>query len=88
MRDLRNHTRAVFERAQTEPVTITDDDGVPIALLTALPSNRTRWDANAWLDRVTGSDWAPYESGLATEVETAHRSDDNEPDAVDRLGLA
>ena len=86
MRELRNHTRQVIERAQTEAVTITDD-GVPIAVLTALSTTSGRWNADAWLDHITGPDWEPYESGLATDAETARRAVNDEPDAVERLGL-
>ena len=25
------------------------------------------WDIDAWLDRVTGPDWQPYDSGLLAE---------------------
>ncbi len=42
MGDFRNHTRQVIERAQIEPVTITDG-GTPIAVLIA-PAHRTRVD--------------------------------------------
>ncbi len=86
MRDLRNHTREVIERAQTEAVTITDG-GVPIAVLTALAPESGRWDIDAWLERVTGPDWEPYDSGLAAEIEASRHDDDDELDAVDRLGL-
>jgi antitoxin (DNA-binding transcriptional repressor) of toxin-antitoxin stability system len=85
MRDLRNHTREVIERAQTEAVTITDG-GVPIAMLTALPTDGDAWEVDSWLDRVTGPDWKPYDSGLVADIADARQSDD-EPDAVDRLGL-
>jgi prevent-host-death family protein len=87
MRDLRNHTRQVIERAQVEAVTITDG-GVPIAVLTALAPTEGAWDPDAWLDSVTGPDWQPYDSGMATEIETVRLADQSEPDAVDRLGLA
>ena len=86
MRELRNHTREVIERAQSEAVTITDA-GVPIAVLTALTTNAGRWNANAWLVQITGSDWEPYDSGLARELADRTTSDD-EPDAPERLGLA
>jgi prevent-host-death family protein len=85
MRELRNHTREVIERAQTEAVTITDG-GVPIAVLTALSTSKGGWNPDAWLDQITGADWEPYDSGLAAEVDAA-RVDDDEPDATDRLGL-
>jgi prevent-host-death family protein len=87
MRELRNHTREVIERAQTEAVTITDD-GVPIAVLTALSTAVGGWNADAWLDQITGPDWEPYDSGLAAEVDAARSVDDDEPDAADRLGFA
>lgn len=86
MRDLRNHTRAVIERAQSEAVTITDG-GVPIAVLTAIAPSDGTWDADAWLETVTGSDWEPYDSGLAAHVSAARETDESEPDAVERLGL-
>lgn len=85
MRDLRNHTRQVVERAQSEPVTITDS-GTPIAVLTALVPNHSGWDADAWLNRITGPDWESYDSGLAADIEADRRADD-EPDAADLLGL-
>lgn len=85
MRDLRNHTREVIERAQAETVTITDN-GVPVAIITAL-SLAPGWDADAWIERVIGADWAPYDSGLADEVAAARRADDGEPDASERLRL-
>lgn len=87
MRDLRNHTREVIERAQSEAVTITDG-GVPIAILTAIAPNDGRWDADAWLETITGSDWEPYDSGLADDVAAVRAADESEPDAVERLGLA
>lgn len=87
MRELRNHTREVIERAQTEAVTITDG-GVPIAILTALSTVGGGWNADAWLDQIVGPVWEPYESGLAAEVEAARRADDDEPDAAARLGFA
>jgi prevent-host-death family protein len=87
MRELRNHTREVIERAQTEAVTITDD-GVPIAVLTALSTTSGGWNADAWLDQVTGLDWEPYDSGLAADAEAARRAENEEPDATERLGLA
>jgi prevent-host-death family protein len=87
MRELRNHTREVIERAQSEAVTITDG-GVPIAVLTALSTSAGRWNADAWLDQITGADWKPYDSGLAAEAEVARRAAADEPDAADRLGLA
>ncbi len=87
MRDLRNHTRAVIERARAEAVTITDG-GVPIAVLTAITPSNGIWDADAWLETVTGSDWEPYDSGLAAQVNAARETDESEPDAVERLGLA
>lgn len=86
MRELRNHTRQVIERAQTEAVTITDD-GVPVAMLTALTTATGGWNADAWLEQITGPDWQPYDSGLAAEVEASRRAENDEPDAVDRLGL-
>jgi prevent-host-death family protein len=86
MRDLRNHTREVIERAQNEAVTITDG-GVPIALLTALRPTSRAWDVDSWLDQISGSDWEPYDSGLAAEVAAARQSERDEPDAIDRLGL-
>lgn len=86
MRELRNHTREVIERAQTEAVTITDD-GVPIAILTALSTPSGRWNVDGWLDQITGPDWEPYDSGLAAEADTARREANDEPDAIERLGL-
>lgn len=86
MRELRNRTREVIERAQTEAVTITDG-GVPIAVLTALSTSAGGWNADAWLNQITGADWEPYDSGLAAEVDAARLADDAEPDAADRLGL-
>lgn len=85
MRELRNHTREVIERAQSEAVTITDG-GVPIAVLTALATTAGRWDADAWLGQITGSDWAPYDSGLARDIAERNAGDD-EQDATERLGL-
>ncbi len=85
MRELRNHTREVIERAQSDAVTITDG-GVPIAVLTALATTEGRWNAEAWLVQITGQDWAPYDSGLAAELAERGTSDD-ESDAVERLGL-
>lgn len=85
MRELRNHTREVIERAQSEAVTITDG-GVPIAVLTALTTIAGRWNAEAWLVQVTGSEWEPYDSGLASEL-AARNAADEVPDAVERLGL-
>lgn len=85
MRELRNHTREVIERAQSEAVTITDG-GVPIAVLTALGTTAGRWNPDAWLVQITGQDWVPYDSGLAAEVAQRASSDD-EPDAIARLGL-
>ena len=76
----------VIERAQTEAVTITDD-GVPIAVLTALSTTSGGWNADAWLDKITGPDWAPYDSGLAADAEAARRASNDEPDATERLGL-
>jgi prevent-host-death family protein len=87
MRDLRNHTRAVIERAQSEAVTITDA-GVPIAVLTAIAPDDRTWNADAWLETITGSDWVPYDSGLAADLDKDRVADDAEPDAVERLGLA
>lgn len=87
MRDLRNHTREVIERAQVEAVTITDG-GVPIAVLQAITPNDGAWDVNAWLDQVTGPDWEPYDSGLQGDVAAARLAAEVEPDAVERLGLA
>ena len=87
MRELRNRTREVIERAQTEAVTITDN-GVPIAVLTALSTASGGWNADAWLDQIVGPNWEPYDSGLAADVESARRDADDEPDAVERLGLA
>lgn len=86
MRELRNHTRQVIERAQTEAVTITDA-GVPVAVLTSLRKADGGWSVDAWLDQLIGPDWVPYDSGLAGEVEVARRTDEDEPDAVERLGL-
>ena len=86
MRERRNPTREVIERAQSEAVTITDG-GVPIAVLTALATSEGRWNADAWLAQITGSDWEPYDSGLARELDERNTSDD-EPDATERLGLA
>jgi antitoxin (DNA-binding transcriptional repressor) of toxin-antitoxin stability system len=86
MRELRNHTREVIERAQTEAVTITDD-GVPVAVLTALSTASGGWNVDAWLDHIVGPDWEPYDSGLAADVESARRAANAEPDAVERLGL-
>ncbi len=85
MRELRNHTREVIERAQSEAVTITDG-GVPIAVLTALATSEGRWNADAWLAQIIGPEWEPYDSGLATEIAERDASDD-EPDATERLGL-
>jgi prevent-host-death family protein len=85
MRQLRNHTREVIERAQTEAVTITDN-GRPIAVLTALEPDETGWNVDAWLDEVIGPDWGPYDSGLADDL-GADRTAVDEPDAADRLGL-
>ena len=85
MRELRNHTREVIERAQSEAVTTTDG-GVPIAVVTALATTSGRWDADAWLVQITGSDWAPYDSGLAWDLGERNAGDD-EPDATERLGL-
>ena len=87
MRDLRNHTREVIERAQVEAVTITDG-GVPIAVLRAVTPNDGAWDVNAWLDQVTGPDWEPYDSGLLAQVTAARLAEAVESDAVERLGLA
>lgn len=87
MRDLRNHTREVIERAQSEAVTITDA-GLPIAVLTAIVPADGAWNADAWLETITGPDWTPYDSGLAAEVDKDRMADDTEPDAVERLGLA
>ena len=86
MRELRNHTREVIERAQTEAVTITDN-GVPIAVLTALSTTSGGWNADAWLDQISGPNWEPYDSGLAADVEAARRDSNDEPDAAERLGL-
>lgn len=86
MRDLRNHTREVIERARVETVTITDG-GVPIALLTALQPSIAVWDVDSWLDHISGANWQPYDSGLAAEVAIARASEGDEPDAVERLGL-
>jgi antitoxin (DNA-binding transcriptional repressor) of toxin-antitoxin stability system len=86
MRELRNHTREVIERAQTEAVTITDN-GVPIAVLTALSTASGGWNADAWLDQITGPDWVAYDSGLAADIAAARQASDNEPDAPERLGL-
>ena len=86
MRELRNHTREVIERAQTEAVTITDG-GVPIAVLTALSTATGGWNADVWLDQILGPAWQPYDSGLAAEVAAARRAEDAEPDAIDRLGF-
>jgi prevent-host-death family protein len=86
MRDLRNHTRAVIERAQSEAVTITDA-GVPIAVLTAITSEDRIWNVDAWLETITGSDWTLYDSGLAAEIIKDRGIEDAEPDAVERLGL-
>ena len=86
MRELRNHTREVIQRAQTEAVTITDD-GVPIAVLTALSSATGGWNADVWLDQILGPDWEPYDSGLGAEVDAARRAEDAEPDAIDRFGF-
>ncbi len=85
MRELRNHTREVIQRAQSEAVTITDD-GVPIAMLTALTTTAGQWNADAWLTQITGPDWAPYDSGLAAQLAKL-AVEDHEPDAVERLGL-
>ncbi len=87
MRDLRNHTRAVIERAQSEAVTITDA-GVPIAVLTAITAEDQTWNVDAWLETITGLDWAQYDSGLAAEINRDRDTEDAEPDAVERLGLA
>lgn len=86
MRELRNHTRQVIQRAQTEAVTITDD-GVPVAVLTALTKVDGTWNVDAWLDQITGPDWVPYDSGLAADVEVARIAENDEPDAAERLGL-
>jgi antitoxin (DNA-binding transcriptional repressor) of toxin-antitoxin stability system len=86
MRELRNHTRQVIERAQTEAVTITDN-GKPIAVLTALSTASGGWNADAWLDQLTGPDWEPYDSGLAADTSAARHASDSEPDAPERLGL-
>ncbi len=85
MRDLRNHTRQVIERAQIEPVTITDG-GTPIAVLTALAPPKGGWDVDVWLDQIAGPNWKSYDSGLAADVE-AGRGTEDEPDAADCLGL-
>ncbi len=85
MRELRNHTRQVIERAQSEAVTITDG-GVPIAVLTALSGGSGEWIADAWIEQITGPDWEPYDSGLAAEL-AERNAPDTEPDATDRLGL-
>jgi prevent-host-death family protein len=87
MRDLRNHTREVIERAQVEAVTITDG-GVPVAVLHALTSSDSTWDVDAWLDQITGPNWEPYDSGLADDVAARRAADEAEPDAAERLGLA
>jgi prevent-host-death family protein len=86
MRELRNHTREVIERAQTEAVTITDD-GVPIAVLTALSTTDGGWNADAWLDQIIGPDWEPYDSGLAADAAAARQAEYDEPDGVERLRL-
>ena len=85
MRDLRNHTREIIERAQSEPVTITDH-GVPIAVISAL-TPATGWDVDAWIEQVTDVDFKPYDSGLADEIADARRQEQDEPDATLRLGL-
>ena len=55
-------------------------------MITAL-SLAPGWDADAWIERVVGADWAPYDSGLADEVAATRRADDGEPDASERLRL-
>lgn len=86
MRDLRNHTRTVIERAQVEAVTMTDG-GFPIAVLQAITPNDGAWDVNAWLDQATGPDWEPYDSGLQGDLAAARRAAAVEPDTVEHLGL-
>lgn len=75
-----------MKKAAIADVGITDD-GIPIAVLTALATTAGRWNAEAWLVRITGADWEPYDSGLAAEFAERNASDD-EPDATERLGLA
>ena len=71
MRELRNHTREVIQRAQSEAITITDG-GVPIAILTALTTRTGQWNVDAWLAQIVGHDWEPYDSGLAAELARSH----------------
>jgi prevent-host-death family protein len=80
--ELRNHPRAVIERARSERVTITDA-GVPVAVLSAIAPEDQTWNVDTWLETILGSDWEPYDSGLAADIARERVADDAELDEAD-----